>query len=86
MRHQSQNSLHPSPTFHRTSFPKCLIGSKCRSQKFGHGPDTSLACFTDKDVNPEFSDLLKVTELMPIRLEPGLPGCLVVGARVSKIF
>ena len=66
-----------APFTHRTSFPKHLIGSKHRSQKFGHkdGPYTSSACFTSKDINPEeLRDLPEVTELMPIRLEPRLPG------------
>lgn len=69
MRHQNQNSLHPLSTFYRTSFPKYLIGSNCRSQKVGYGTYTSYACFTDKDINlEELTDLPKVTELMPIKL------------------
>ena len=41
MRHQSQNPLHPSPTFHRTSFPKCLIVSNVGPRRLATPEDKS---------------------------------------------
>ena len=68
----SQNPLYPSPTFHRTSFPECLIVSKCRSQKAGHtNAPYHLTCLFQNISPEELSDLPKMTELMPIRLERG---------------